>query len=102
MLDGRTLRAQFGTTKYCAHYIRHNTPCTNPECMFLHEIGDMADTYTKEEMVGNGNRFHNETHPATSHRAMAVHAAHGGRPQLQVKYLPQPQQVSRGRGRGEG
>ncbi|KAJ1635498.1 hypothetical protein T492DRAFT_626031 [Pavlovales sp. CCMP2436] len=92
ILDGRTLRAQFGTTKYCAHYIRHNTPCNNPECMFLHEIGDMVDTYSKEEMAGNGNRFHNETHPATSHKAMAVHAANGGRPQLHVKSLPQAMQ----------
>jgi len=93
LLDGRTLRAQFGTTKYCAHYIRHNTACANPECMFLHEIGEMADTYTKEEMVGNGNRFHNETHPATSQRAMAAHTANGGRPQLHVKFLPQAPQT---------
>eukprot|EP00303_Exanthemachrysis_gayraliae_P002279 CAMPEP_0206007168 /NCGR_PEP_ID=MMETSP1464-20131121/5603_1 /ASSEMBLY_ACC=CAM_ASM_001124 /TAXON_ID=119497 /ORGANISM="Exanthemachrysis gayraliae, Strain RCC1523" /LENGTH=612 /DNA_ID=CAMNT_0053380659 /DNA_START=57 /DNA_END=1896 /DNA_ORIENTATION=- len=87
ILDGRTLRAQFGTTKYCAHYIRHGTVCANPECMFLHEIGDSADTFSKEEMGGNGNRFHNETHPATSHKAVAVHTANGGRPQVPVKHL---------------
>jgi len=32
----RTLRAQFGTTKYCSAYLRGET-CNNRNCMFLHE-----------------------------------------------------------------
>ncbi|RMZ91301.1 hypothetical protein DV736_g1450, partial [Chaetothyriales sp. CBS 134916] len=35
----RTLRAQFGTTKYCSAFLRHET-CTNKNCSFLHETGD--------------------------------------------------------------
>ncbi|RMZ80868.1 hypothetical protein DV737_g2771, partial [Chaetothyriales sp. CBS 132003] len=35
----RTLRAQFGTTKYCSAFLRHET-CTNKNCSFLHEAGD--------------------------------------------------------------
>lgn len=47
--DGRLLRASFGTTKYCTYYLR-GLQCQNPGCMYLHEPGEEADSYTKEEM----------------------------------------------------
>jgi len=44
------LRAAFGTTKYCTYFLK-NTACTNPDCMYLHELGDETASFTKEEMA---------------------------------------------------
>ncbi|KAJ2062162.1 transcriptional repressor general negative regulator of transcription subunit 4 [Coemansia sp. S146] len=52
LLDGRVLRATFGTTKYCSYYLR-NIPCQNPGCMYLHEPGEEADSFTKEDLAAN-------------------------------------------------
>jgi hypothetical protein len=49
-LDGKLLRASFGTTKYCAYFLR-GIPCTNPDCMYLHDYGDEEDTFNKEDIV---------------------------------------------------
>ena len=49
-LDGKVLRASLGTTKYCNAFLRHQT-CGNPECMYLHDIGEAKDSFTKEEML---------------------------------------------------
>ncbi len=48
-LDGHHLRASFGTTKYCNNFIR-GVPCNNPECVYLHELGEDEDRFTKEEI----------------------------------------------------
>ncbi|KAL4105520.1 hypothetical protein PRIC1_003582 [Phytophthora ramorum] len=48
-LDGSMLRASFGTTKYCNFFLR-NMQCNNPDCLYLHELGDDDDSFTKEEM----------------------------------------------------
>lgn len=48
-LDGHPLRASFGTTKYCNNFIK-NVTCNNPECVYLHELGDDDDRFTKEEI----------------------------------------------------
>ncbi|XP_012571318.1 uncharacterized protein [Cicer arietinum] len=50
VLEGRPLRACFGTTKYCHAWLR-NTPCSNPDCVYLHEIGSEEDSFTKDEIV---------------------------------------------------
>ncbi|KAJ2719168.1 transcriptional repressor general negative regulator of transcription subunit 4, partial [Coemansia sp. Benny D115] len=52
MLEGRVLRATFGTTKYCSYYLR-SIPCQNPGCMYLHEPGEEADSFTKEDLAAN-------------------------------------------------
>ncbi|KAJ2102927.1 transcriptional repressor general negative regulator of transcription subunit 4, partial [Coemansia sp. S100] len=52
LLDGRVLRATFGTTKYCSYYLR-SIPCQNPGCMYLHEPGEEADSFTKEDLAAN-------------------------------------------------
>ncbi|XP_074285520.1 uncharacterized protein LOC141611021 [Silene latifolia] len=49
ILDGRQLRACFGTTKYCHAWLR-NVPCTNPDCLYLHEIGSQQDSFIKDEI----------------------------------------------------
>ncbi|KAI9912749.1 hypothetical protein PsorP6_005629 [Peronosclerospora sorghi] len=48
-LDGSVLRASFGTTKYCNFFLR-KMQCNNPDCLYLHELGDEDDSFTKEEM----------------------------------------------------
>lgn len=47
--DGRVLKAQLGTTKYCSAWLRYE-PCTNRQCMFLHELGDEEDSYTRQDL----------------------------------------------------
>ncbi|XP_024031778.1 uncharacterized protein LOC21394467 isoform X3 [Morus notabilis] len=50
VLEGRSLRACFGTTKYCHAWLR-SVPCTNPDCLYLHEIGSQEDSFTKDEII---------------------------------------------------
>lgn len=50
LCDGRVLRAAHGTTKYCLSYLRGH-PCPNPNCMFLHEPGEEADSYTRKDLL---------------------------------------------------
>ncbi|OCK79992.1 hypothetical protein K432DRAFT_298662 [Lepidopterella palustris CBS 459.81] len=45
----RTLRAQYGTTKYCSAYLR-NEQCNNRNCMFLHEPGEENDSFTRQDL----------------------------------------------------
>lgn len=49
LLDGHTLRASFGTTKYCNNFIR-GMSCNNPECVYLHDLGEEEDRFTKLEI----------------------------------------------------
>ncbi|OMO67561.1 hypothetical protein CCACVL1_20453 [Corchorus capsularis] len=42
--------ACFGTTKYCHAWLR-NVPCSNPDCLYLHEIGSQEDSFTKDEII---------------------------------------------------
>jgi hypothetical protein len=62
-LDDRTIHCSFGTSKYCHQYLRGNT-CTNPECLYLHEVGNEDDSFTKEDMqMQSRQAFHDLTHP---------------------------------------
>ncbi|KAF2798462.1 hypothetical protein K505DRAFT_233199 [Melanomma pulvis-pyrius CBS 109.77] len=45
----RTLRAQYGTTKYCSAYLR-GEQCNNRNCMFLHEPGEENDSFTRQDL----------------------------------------------------
>ncbi|ACO70426.1 predicted protein, partial [Micromonas commoda] len=49
-LDGKVLRACFGTTKYCNAFLRYQQ-CSNPDCLYLHDMGSDNDSFTKEEML---------------------------------------------------
>ncbi|XP_074019346.1 CCR4-NOT transcription complex subunit 4 isoform X5 [Numenius arquata] len=42
-------QASLGTTKYCSYFLK-NMQCPKPDCMYLHELGDEAASFTKEEM----------------------------------------------------
>ena len=39
-IDGRTLKASLGTTKYCSHFMK-NQSCPKNDCMYLHELGKL-------------------------------------------------------------
>lgn len=43
------LQASLGTTKYCSYFLK-SMQCPKPDCMYLHELGDEAASFTKEEM----------------------------------------------------
>ncbi|XP_070785020.1 CCR4-NOT transcription complex subunit 4 isoform X7 [Enoplosus armatus] len=49
VVDGRTLKASLGTTKYCSYFLK-SMQCPKPDCMYLHELGDEAASFTKEDM----------------------------------------------------
>ena len=55
-LDGHLLRASFGTTKYCNNFIR-GMPCNNPDCVYLHELGEDEDRFTKEEIQAGHSKL---------------------------------------------
>ncbi|CAH8380784.1 unnamed protein product [Eruca vesicaria subsp. sativa] len=50
ILDGKGLKACFGTTKYCHAWLR-NVACNNPDCLYLHEVGSQEDSFTKDEII---------------------------------------------------
>ena len=41
-IDGRTLKASLGTTKYCSHFMK-NQSCPKNDCMYLHELGKLRE-----------------------------------------------------------
>lgn len=47
---GETLRASYGTTKYCMSFLR-GLNCSNNACVDLHEWGDKNDCFTKEDLT---------------------------------------------------
>ncbi|CAN4119945.1 unnamed protein product [Withania somnifera] len=65
ILDGRPLRACFGTTKYCHAWLR-SVSCTNPDCLYLHEIGSQEDSFTKDEVITAYTRVQQITGAITS------------------------------------
>ena len=51
-IDDMLVRAFFGTTKYCNHFL-NNFRCFNSDkCMFLHEIADPNDIITEDSKFG--------------------------------------------------
>ncbi|KAG2311068.1 hypothetical protein Bca52824_022625 [Brassica carinata] len=54
-LDGKSLKACFGTTKYCHAWLR-NAACVNPDCLYLHEVGSQEDSFTKDEIISSHTR----------------------------------------------
>merc|ERR1719343_583621 len=47
--DGRNIRASYGTSKYCSAFIK-SVRCNNPDCTYLHSMGEADDTFTKQEI----------------------------------------------------
>ncbi|GAB2223265.1 hypothetical protein Droror1_Dr00017404, partial [Drosera rotundifolia] len=55
ILEGRSLRACFGTTKYCHAWLK-NGACNNPDCLYLHEVGPQDDSFSKDEIISSYTR----------------------------------------------
>eukprot|EP01090_Pellita_catalonica_P006087 TRINITY_DN1628_c0_g1_i1.p1 TRINITY_DN1628_c0_g1~~TRINITY_DN1628_c0_g1_i1.p1 ORF type:complete len:770 (-),score=77.51 TRINITY_DN1628_c0_g1_i1:363-2672(-) len=70
-LGGRTLRASFGTTKYCTFFLKGVT-CTNPDCLYLHALGGDNDSFTKEEMGVGKSNFYDQIHPNSLGKTSAL------------------------------
>ncbi|CDJ40542.1 RRM domain-containing protein, putative [Eimeria tenella] len=65
--EGRTLKASFGTTKYCSHFLK-GVKCQNPDCSYLHQLGSGKDSFTKEAMISAKHQFLDLTFPSNSER----------------------------------
>ncbi|CAA3011577.1 uncharacterized protein LOC111407704 isoform X2 [Olea europaea subsp. europaea] len=65
VLEGSSLKACFGTTKYCHAWLR-NVPCSNPDCLYLHEFGLQEDSFTKDEILSAYTRVQHITDATNS------------------------------------
>lgn len=73
--EGKTIKACFGTTKYCNAFLK-GVPCNNPDCLYLHDIAESADSFSKEDMMANGlatgrSTFFDLVHPTNTKEASA-------------------------------
>ena len=50
LLEGCLVRATYGTTKYCAFFLRGQTCPNQASCLYLHELGKSQNSYTKESL----------------------------------------------------
>ena len=56
-IDNQLVRAFFGTTKYCNHFL-NNYNCFNEEkCMFLHHIAEPSDIINENTKFGYGDHI---------------------------------------------
>lgn len=46
VFDEHTIRASFGTTKYCTYFLK-NQECSNKDCLYLHCLSDDDDIINK-------------------------------------------------------
>ncbi|KAL9978483.1 hypothetical protein ACROYT_G016004 [Oculina patagonica] len=72
-LDGRTLKASLGTTKYCSYFLR-NIPCPKTDCMYLHELGDGAGSFTKDDMQAGKHQEYEQQLIAFYSKKMGVNS----------------------------
>ncbi|SOV16555.1 CCR4-NOT transcription complex subunit 4, putative [Plasmodium gaboni] len=56
-LDNKILKASFGTTKYCSSFLK-NSSCGNEECFYLHELGNVIDSFSKDDIHGPKHIYH--------------------------------------------
>jgi CCR4-NOT transcription complex subunit 4 len=76
---GKTIKACFGTTKYCNAFLK-GVPCNNSDCLYLHDLAEADDSFSKEDMMATANglasgrsTFFDMVHP-TSTKEAAAHA----------------------------
>ncbi|KAL8767076.1 MAG: hypothetical protein Q9209_006303 [Squamulea sp. 1 TL-2023] len=85
----RTLRAQYGTTKYCSAYLRNET-CNNRECMFLHEQGEDHDSFSRQDLSSiNAVSTQRPAAQASSNITTAKPAPTPPQPQPPPQHAPQ-------------
>ncbi|KAF2091686.1 hypothetical protein K490DRAFT_32467 [Saccharata proteae CBS 121410] len=78
----RTLRAQYGTTKYCSAFLR-SEQCNNRNCMFLHEPGEENDSFSRQDL--SSMNVISTQQPAQSHGP----SSHPPQPQPPPQQAPQ-------------
>ena len=49
-LEGRVIRASFGSNKYCLHFLK-NVNCVSKECMFVHNFAQNKDLLNKVKLI---------------------------------------------------
>lgn len=57
ILDGKTLKCTYGTTKYCSFFLK-GVPCQNIDCMYLHDYRPQRDLLSKDDMGGSKHKLH--------------------------------------------
>lgn len=57
-----SLRAQYGTTKYCSSFLRNET-CNNRNCTFLHETGEDGDSFSRQDLSSINTLSSQRPHP---------------------------------------
>jgi len=62
----RTIRASYGTTKYCTFFLRDQA-CPNPDCLYLHRAANEKDTFMKDESSNNKSVFIDQQKMAVEH-----------------------------------
>lgn len=55
-INGHSIKASFGTSKYCSAFL-NGQKCNNPECMYLHYVGEPDDSFATDEIQQNTPRF---------------------------------------------
>ncbi|KAI9691020.1 MAG: transcriptional repressor general negative regulator of transcription subunit 4 [Bathelium mastoideum] len=81
--NGRTLRAQYGTTKYCSTFLRNET-CNNRNCMFLHEPGEDSESFTRQDL--SAMNVISTQQPTSSHAS----SSRLSQPHAPPQHAPQP------------
>ena len=89
-VDGRVLRASLGTTKYCSNFLR-NQSCPNPDCMYLHELGDEAQSFSKQDMLEGKHAPNVTVEDAAAQRAAAMAAQMAHQQRLDDGLSPTPE-----------
>ena len=59
IIDNHCVRASFGTTKYCAFFLK-GVECTNRDCVFLHKLADEADIIHRKDLATNKYIFNKQ------------------------------------------
>lgn len=90
----RTLRAQYGTTKYCSTYVRGDE-CTNKSCTFLHEEStDGNESFTREGLsklnaIGTqGSAMPSISNAAPPQPKGVTQNGSAASPQVQIRNIP--------------
>lgn len=79
MIDGRLIKTSLGTTKYCSHFMK-NQQCPKPDCMYLHELGDLEASFTKEEMhQGKHQEYEKRLHDTLIAATAAANSSPNGK-----------------------
>ncbi|KAL9604651.1 MAG: hypothetical protein Q9219_000371 [cf. Caloplaca sp. 3 TL-2023] len=84
----RTLRAQYGTTKYCSAYLRNET-CNNRQCMFLHEQGEDHDSFSRQDLSSINAVSTQRPAPQASSSSTAKSTQQPPQPQPPAQQAPQ-------------